>query len=82
MSVQIATRVDEDQAQIFKETTRKLGTTPADALRMFVSAFNANKGFPYTVRLSEDAQVEAFDNEEDASEFADHLAMKMVNNAR
>ena len=47
MSMQIATRVDDEQAALFKETTRQLGTTPADALRMFISAFNDYRGFPY-----------------------------------
>lgn len=51
MSMQIATRVSDEQAALFKETTRQLGTTPADALRMFISAFNDYRGFPYEVRL-------------------------------
>ena len=40
MVVQLATRVDDDQAEEFRETTKKLGLSTADALRMFVSSFN------------------------------------------
>ncbi|RLP06345.1 type II toxin-antitoxin system RelB/DinJ family antitoxin [Propionibacterium australiense] len=77
---QIATRVDAEQAELFKETTRRLGTTPADALRMFVTAFNSHRGFPYDVRLSED--VEPFATEEDATRFATDLSLKAINEAR
>ena len=34
MVVQLATRVDDDQAEEFRETTKKLGLSTADALRM------------------------------------------------
>ncbi|MDR0908597.1 MAG: hypothetical protein LBM77_02415 [Spirochaetaceae bacterium] len=52
-TVQVATRIDETQNRIFRETTSRLGTTPADALRMFVSAFNEHHGFPYAVQTTE-----------------------------
>jgi DNA-damage-inducible protein J len=52
-TVQIATRIDETQSRIFRETATRLGTTPADALRMFVSAFNEHHGFPYAVQIAE-----------------------------
>ncbi|MBR6460033.1 MAG: type II toxin-antitoxin system RelB/DinJ family antitoxin [Actinomycetaceae bacterium] len=67
--MQLATRVDEEQGALFKETARRLGTTPADALRMFVSAFNSYGGFPYTVRLQEAVTVEPFASEEEADAF-------------
>ncbi|MCL2735456.1 MAG: hypothetical protein FWD75_02355 [Propionibacteriaceae bacterium] len=54
-TVQLATRVEKAQDQLFRETTRRLGTTPADALRVFVAAFNQNRGFPFDVRLGVDA---------------------------
>lgn len=81
MSVQIATRVDEREAERFREVTRRLGTTPADALRMFVSAFNAHRGFPYDVRLTE-PDVEPLSTEEDAAAFSDYLAFEMMSDAR
>ena len=39
--VQLATRVDDAVGETFKSLTKQLGTTPADAMRMFVMAFNA-----------------------------------------
>ena len=75
---QFATRVDSDQAEIFKETAARLGTTPADVLRMFVSAFNEAGGFPYDVRLSRRLEVEPFDSEEDATRFATDLALGLT----
>ena len=76
-SKQIATRVAEDEERRFREITRALGTTPSDALRMFVSAFNLAGGFPYTPRLRP-SEVEAFETEEDAAQFATRLARKMI----
>lgn len=49
-TVQVATRIDGEQSRLFRETAARLGTTPADALRMFVAAFNEYQGFPYEVR--------------------------------
>lgn len=81
MSMQIATRVDDEQAALFKKTTRQLGTTPADALRMFISAFNDYRGFPYEVRLPRN-DVEPFASERDATEYASRLALRMSDETR
>lgn len=80
MSVQLATRVDDTQAEMFRDVTKRLGTTPSDALRMFVAMFNDAKGFPYEVRLPRDA--EPFDNERDATAFASDMALRMLDEAR
>ncbi|MCL2802611.1 MAG: type II toxin-antitoxin system RelB/DinJ family antitoxin [Micrococcales bacterium] len=79
-TVQLATRVEESQDRLFRETTKQLGTTPADAMRMFVAAFNQHRGFPFDVRL--DRSVELLETEEDAVEFASHLSRKVLNEAR
>ncbi len=81
-AVQIATRVDAEQARTFRELTELLGTTPADAMRMFIAAFNRAKGFPYSVNLQGAPTVEAFDNEADATAFASALAMETLNATR
>ncbi len=81
MSFQLATRVDDAEAERFRETARLLGTTPADALRIFVAAFNAHRGFPFDVRLPEPS-VEAFATEREAAAFSDRLALKMMADAR
>ena len=81
MAVQIATRVDEQQAELFKQTTKQLGTTPADALRMFISTFNNHRGFPYEVRLPE-VHVEPFATEDEAREYATGLSLKAAHETR
>jgi antitoxin component of RelBE/YafQ-DinJ toxin-antitoxin module len=75
---QIAIRIDEDQDRRFREITQAIGTTTSDALRMFVAAFNAAGGFPYTPRMRP-IEVEAFATEDDATEFITHLARRMIN---
>ena len=68
-TMQLATRIDEEQGNLFRQTTKALGTTPADALRMFIVAFNTNRGFPYDVRIPHDANWEPFHSEEEALDF-------------
>lgn len=80
-TIQLATRVEQEQAEMFKSIAKQLGTTSSDALRMFVSAFNACKGFPYDVRVGK-LEVESFATEEEATHFATDLAMRMLNEAR
>ncbi|MDR1852841.1 MAG: type II toxin-antitoxin system RelB/DinJ family antitoxin [Propionibacteriaceae bacterium] len=76
MSKQVATRITEEEDQRFKEITKTIGTTPSDALRMFIAAFNAAGGFPFVPRIK--PQVEAFATEEEATEFATSIARKML----
>ena len=75
---QAATRIDEEQYALFRDTTRSLGTTPSDALRMFIYAFNAHRGFPYEVRL-ESSDAEFLSSEEESTAFATRLAMRTMN---
>ena len=51
MATQLATRISDEQATKFREYTAELGTTPSDAMRMLISAFVQNKGFPCEIRL-------------------------------
>ncbi|KAA8817584.1 translation repressor RelB [Bifidobacterium callitrichos] len=81
MGVQIATRVDDDQAALFRETTKRLGITPADALRMFISAFNDYRGFPYAVRVPREV-AEPFASEKEAADYASDLALRMSDEER
>ncbi len=74
---QAATRVDDREYEIFQQTAANIGTTTSDALRMFIYAFNDHHGFPYPVQ-SRRMQVEAFETEEEASDFATKLAMEMI----
>jgi len=76
-TVQVATRIEKSQDRLFRETTRRLGTTPADAMRVFVAAFNQHRGFPFDVRLGQD--VEPFRSEEEALDFVDRQAQEILN---
>jgi len=79
---QLATRVDEEQERAFRENTRKLGTTPSDAMRMFITAFNACRGFPYDVKLSSWTEAEPFETEDEATDFATRISMRTARATR
>jgi len=79
-TVQLATRIEKTQDQLFRETTRRLGTTPADAMRVFIAAFNQHRGFPFDVRLV--ANVEPFSTEDDATDFATRASLRILDEAR
>jgi DNA-damage-inducible protein J len=72
---QAATRIEDQEYELFQRTAANIGTTTADVLRMFIYAFNDHPGFPYPVQ-SRRMQVEAFETEEDATRFATDLAME------
>lgn len=69
MTIQVSTRVSDQQAELFKDTAARLGTTASDVLRMFIASFNAAGGFPY---------AEPFDSEREATDFADAMSMRML----
>ena len=79
---QLATRIDEVKEREFRENTRRLGTTPADAMRMFIAAFNQCKGFPYDVRIDALGEVEPFSSEKEATDFATRISRKTAYGAR
>lgn len=77
---QAVTRVEDREYEVFQQTAASIGTTASDALRMFIYAFNDHHGFPYPVQ-SRRMRVEAFETEEEATDFASELAfdtMEMV----
>lgn len=80
MTIQVSTRVSDQQAEQFRDTATRLGTTASDVLRMFIASFNAAGGFPYAVRVRQDA--EPFDSEREATDFADAMSMRMLDETR
>ena len=74
---QAVTRVEDREYELFQKTASSLGTTTSDVLRMFIYAFNDHHGFPYAVQ-SRRMQIEAFETEEEAMEFATDLAMETM----
>jgi len=43
----ISAKLRHDEKQTFAEICDSIGTTPSNAIRMFVSAFNKRGGFPF-----------------------------------
>jgi DNA-damage-inducible protein J len=43
----ISAKLRPDEKQTFIETCKSIGTSPSNAIRMFVSAFNERGGFPF-----------------------------------
>lgn len=81
MTVQIATRVDERDAAAFRDYARRLGTTPSDALRIFIAAFNEHRGFPFDIRLEQPA-AGSLQTGEEAANYPGRPAMGVSNDAR
>ena len=77
-TVQVAVRLDSEQNELFRSLTRQLGTTPADALRMFVYAFNAAGGFPYNVRVNSQPRAEPFETEQEALDFSARMMTRLL----
>ncbi len=77
---QAVTRIDEEQYNQFRVITHELGTTPSDALRMFIYAFNEHQGFPYEVRVQRPA-VEPVKTEAEATRLSTALSMGAINGA-
>jgi DNA-damage-inducible protein J len=78
--VPVAARLDDAQARTFRQLTKELGTTPGDAIRVFVAAFNARGGFPFEVRKR--VTAEPFATEAEATEFATRLSLEAAREAR
>lgn len=43
----LSTKVTDSEKRTFVQTCDMIGTSPSNALRMFVSAFNRRGGFPF-----------------------------------
>lgn len=53
-------KIEPEDKRLFTEYTHRLGTTPSNAVRMFVRAFNEYQGFPFETsrpyRMSAEAE--------------------------
>ena len=78
---QAATRIEDKEYELFQKTAANIGTTTADALRMFIYSFNDHHGFPYPVQ-SRRMKIEAFETEDEATQFATDLAMEVFDEER
>jgi DNA-damage-inducible protein J len=48
-SVPVVAKVPESEKALFTQLTHDLGTTPSNAIRMFIAAFNRRGAFPFDV---------------------------------
>jgi DNA-damage-inducible protein J len=48
--IPITAKVDPREKERFSELVREVGMTPAGAIRVFISAFNAAGHFPFDIR--------------------------------
>ena len=77
-SAQIIAKVDKLQKKQFERITRSIGTTPANALKMFIVKFNNTQGFPFDLRM-EDQYIEELEDILDAK-IADEITQEMIDN--
>jgi DNA-damage-inducible protein J len=77
-SVQIATRIDSKDKIEFENTAKNLGITPANAIKIFIAKFNAERGFPFEVKQT--PKVEAFQNEKEVMDFIEEIGGEMYGN--
>lgn len=76
--VQVVVRLDNKQNELFRSLTKQLGTTPADALRLFVYVFNAAGGFPFSVRINSTHTGAPFESEQEAIDFTSRMTTRLL----
>ena len=64
----ITAKVKDSEKTLFKETCDNIGTSPSNAIRMFVSAFNKRGGFPFDASNPYGFNEETLKAIEDAAE--------------
>lgn len=63
----MSTKVRADEKKLFVETCESIGTSPSNAIRMFVSAFNKRGGFPFDPSNPQGLSAETLKAIEDAA---------------
>jgi len=53
----IVAKVSPQEKERFFEATEQIGTTPSNAIRMFIAAFNREGTFPFEIRAPEASEV-------------------------
>jgi len=59
-------KIDAEDKRLFSEFTHEMGTTPSNAVRMFVRAFNEYRGFPFDTSRPYRLSAEALRSYEEA----------------
>jgi len=53
----IVAKVSPQEKERFFEATEQIGTTPSNAIRMFIAAFNREGTFPFEIKAPEASRV-------------------------
>ncbi|MDR2581853.1 MAG: type II toxin-antitoxin system RelB/DinJ family antitoxin [Fibromonadaceae bacterium] len=77
-STQITAKVNKSQKAQFERIAKSIGTTPANALKMFIVKFNYTQGFPFELKM-ENQYIEELEDIIDANE-ADRITQEMIDN--
>jgi len=75
-STQITAKVNKSQKTQFERITKSIGTTPANAIKMFIIKFNNMQGFPFDLRM-QDPYIEELEDIIDAK-IADEITQEMI----
>ncbi len=62
----ISAKIRQDEKDAFQRTCEEIGTSPSNAIRMFVSAFNKRGGFPFDPSNPNGFNVETLQAMDDA----------------
>lgn len=76
MNVEMRTWVDEKQAALFCDMAENKGVSCSEALKRFVDACVQTGDFPFPTEPQDAIAYEAFESEEEASEFASVYARR------
>jgi addiction module RelB/DinJ family antitoxin len=72
-SAQITAKVSKSQKNQFERITKSIGTTPANAIKMFIVKFNNTQGFPFELRMENEEAEDAYD-----AYIADKITQEMI----
>ena len=75
-STQIVAKVNKSQKAQFERIAKSIGTTPANALKMFIVKFNYAQGFPFELKM-ENPYIEELEDIIDAK-IADEVMQEMI----
>ena len=76
MNIEMRTWVDEKQAALFCDMAENKGVSCSEALRRFVYTCVQTGEFPFPTEPIDGITFEAFESEEEASEFASTYARR------
>ena len=71
-------KIEHDDKLLFSELTHQLGTTPSNAVRMFVRAFNEYQGFPFDTSRPYRMSAEAKQSHDEVGERMGRMVIETI----